>query len=284
MKKSGLLVALLVMFVAASGFAQDSYRQAVKEYLTLNGQANQLSAAIKKLSPVLFMSEDSKDYDQLTERYVEERLLDKMADLVAPKMKERNVTETDLMNANSLFSTPSGKAFNEHQQAWTEAMQGEFPSLMFQHLHKIMTGDTTDLIQPKAEIGARYQEKFRKVMGSQIVESFMGMFDQQTKSFSQFGQLPDGMKKWMNVNLPTLAMNSAYGIITEDDLDFAAQLYNQDSNDKFQILSGMADGQLGSMGIDVITDYVGWMQDNGAVVLDGVLDSFKQMLGKILVN
>ena len=34
MKKTRLFVALLVMLVAASGYAQDSYRQSVKDYMT----------------------------------------------------------------------------------------------------------------------------------------------------------------------------------------------------------------------------------------------------------
>ena len=38
MKKTRLLVALLVMLVAASAYAQDSYRQAVKDYLAATDQ------------------------------------------------------------------------------------------------------------------------------------------------------------------------------------------------------------------------------------------------------
>ena len=38
MKKTGLLVAMLVMMVSASSYAQDSYRQVVKDYLTAVSQ------------------------------------------------------------------------------------------------------------------------------------------------------------------------------------------------------------------------------------------------------
>ena len=38
MNKTRLLIALLVMLVAASGYAQDSYRQAVKDYMAVNSQ------------------------------------------------------------------------------------------------------------------------------------------------------------------------------------------------------------------------------------------------------
>ena len=38
MKKTRFLIALLMVLVAASGYAQDSYREAVKDYLTAIGQ------------------------------------------------------------------------------------------------------------------------------------------------------------------------------------------------------------------------------------------------------
>ena len=38
MKKPRLLIAMVVMLIAASGYAQDSYRQTAKDYLTAVGQ------------------------------------------------------------------------------------------------------------------------------------------------------------------------------------------------------------------------------------------------------
>lgn len=282
MKTSRLFIALLLLSVAASGYAQDGYRQAVKEYLILNGQVNQLTSALKTVSTIMFESE-GQDLKQMTERYVEECLMDKITDITLPKMKEQSVSETDLKDAISLLSTPAGQLFNEHEQAWTEAMRGELSSLLIKNLPKIMSGNISDPIQPKADIEEGYIEKHKKVLGAHVIESFMQMFDQQTNSISRFGQIPEsmkqGLKTWMNTNLETIAMNSAYGIITDDDLDFAAKLYSQESYNKLKGIANMNGGELGAIGIDMITDYVNWMQDHGASVRDGAIEMIMHTLG-----
>ena len=42
MKKSRLFIAMLVMLVAVSSYAQDSYRETVKQYVEVNGQSDKL--------------------------------------------------------------------------------------------------------------------------------------------------------------------------------------------------------------------------------------------------
>lgn len=280
MKKSRLFITLLVMLFAASGYAQDSYRQAVKEYLAMNGQVNQLASALKQTSMLLFESGDL-DLNQLTERYVEERLMDQMTDMILPKVKAIGVSEKSLEETISLLSTSAGKLYKGHEQQWTEALRGELTSIMLQNLPKVMAGDTSDPIQPKAGIDAKYINKYKKVLGTQLVKSFMQMIDQ--KSSSIVGKLPDGMKEgleaWMTANLPTIAMNSAYGILTEDDLDFASKLYSNDTYNKLQGITPINGDEMASFGVDFMTNYVEWMQAQGAMVKDGAIDMLKQLFG-----
>ena len=116
MKKARLLITLAVMLVAASGYAQDSYREALREYLVLNGNLRhfaQESTAYKESQSRLFKSGDL-DLDQLTDRYLEEGLVDFITDVNLPKIKEQGISEEDLKNINSLLSSPEGKTFVEH--------------------------------------------------------------------------------------------------------------------------------------------------------------------------
>ena len=47
MKKTRSIIALLVMLVAASGYAQDSYREAVKEYgVIFNDNVNRMDSIL----------------------------------------------------------------------------------------------------------------------------------------------------------------------------------------------------------------------------------------------
>ena len=63
---------MLLMLVAASGHAQDSYRQAVKDYLIANDQYEKAKSVISSLG-MLFDSKGQVDIGQLTQRYLDEQ-------------------------------------------------------------------------------------------------------------------------------------------------------------------------------------------------------------------
>ena len=170
MKKSRLFIALLVMFVAASGYAQDSYREAVKEYITLNGGLNtaqQLTTNFKQTQPFLF--ESSENLDQLTDRYMKEGLVDFMTDVMLPKIKDLGVSEKTLKETNSLLSSPEGRTFVEHSQQWGKAME--------EGIKSTLENEFPDPIQPNAGIDAEYVEKFHQVMDANLIRIYTGVFD-----------------------------------------------------------------------------------------------------------
>lgn len=113
---SRLLVTLLVAMISVCSYAQDSYREALREYLVLNGNQShfaQESTAYKHIQSSLFKGEDG-DLDQLTDRYLEEGLFDFITDVALPQIREQGITEEDLKEINSLLSTPEGRTFVEH--------------------------------------------------------------------------------------------------------------------------------------------------------------------------
>ena len=112
------------MLITASGFAQDSYREALKEYLMLNGNISyfiQHTTSFKRSQSLLFKGGDV-DLDQLTDRYLKEGYVDFLTDLMLPQIKEQGISEEDLKEINSLLSSPEGRTFIEHlnQQALTQ--------------------------------------------------------------------------------------------------------------------------------------------------------------------
>ena len=117
MKKTRLLIALLVMLVTASGNAQDSYRQAVKDYLTAMGQFEKSKSIIPTLSK-LYVGDDQVDVDQLTKRYIEERFEDDITDSFRNMLMQRSMSEAEIKEVTSLFSRPEGKTYLVHQQEW----------------------------------------------------------------------------------------------------------------------------------------------------------------------
>jgi hypothetical protein len=296
MKKTRLLIALLVMLVAASGYAQDSYREAVKEYMAVNSQEalnnywNRMDSVLKANNTYWFESGDV-DLNQLTERYFKEGIMDYMTDFMCAKTKELGVTEAGLREYRSLMSTPEGQTYKEHMAQWVEAIKRDTTVLNGQDSQdslKIMAGEYPDPIQVKAGIDPGYVEKYNKVLGADMAKYTQGMFDQYFNIFTMMFEGMsdemkdamsdemkdmqkrfDGMKNWMTANIPTIALNNAYGIFTEDDLDFVAKTQTLDTRKLIGLLP-MNPGDMMSMGIGVMKDYLEWMEDHGAVMKEGM--------------
>ena len=296
MNKTRLLIALLVMLVAASGYAQDSYRQAVKDYMAVNSQEalnnywNRMDSVFKADNTYWFESGDV-DLNQLTERYFKEGIMDYMTDFMCAKTKELGVTEAGLREYISLMSTPEGQTYKEHMAQWVEAIKRDTTVLNGQDSLdslKIMAGEYPDPIQVKAGIDPGYVEKYNNVLGTDMAKYTQGMFDQYFNIFTMMFEGMsdemkdamsdemkdmqkrfDGMKNWMTANIPTIALNNAYGIFTEDDLDFVAKTQTLDTRKLIGLLP-MNPGDMVSMGIGVMKDYIEWMEDHGAVMKEGM--------------
>ena len=81
----------------------------------------------------------------------------------------------------------------------------------------------------------------------------------------------DGMKNWMTANIPTIALNNAYGIFTEDDLDFVAKTQTLEIHKLIGLLP-MNPGEMMSMGQGIMKNYIEWMEDHGAVMKEEMKD------------
>ena len=206
MKKSRLLIAVLVMLVAASGYAQDSFREAVKEYMAVTSQEaldnywNTMDSVLKADNTLWFES-GNVDLNQLTERYFKEGVMDYMTDFLCAKIKELGVTEAGLREYMSLMSTPEGQTYNEHMAQWVEAIKRDttaFNGLDSLDSLKIMAGEYPDPIQVKAGIDPGYVEKYNKVMGADMAKYMQGLFDQYFNFFTMmFGGMSDEMSDEM---------------------------------------------------------------------------------------
>ena len=274
-----LLISFLVMLIAVGGYAKDSYVETIKEFCHLNGDAGQITSALKMLNSELFVADGTIDLDELAERYFEDQLVTKVAD----ELKDRNVSEAEIKRLNSRLSSPAGKDFVAHRLAWTEALRGELTTELMLHIPQIMSGKISEPIQPKAGIEPGYIDEFKKFMGASITESFMKMFD-ESSGMMKLDVLPEGTKKglmsWMENNLATLALNSAHGIITDDDLGFASKLYSEEAFKKAQdIVTKNFDPTANGKIVDMMSDYINWMKDQGATTIEGVTNLFRLMKG-----
>ena len=262
MKKSRLLIVLLLMLVAASGYAQESYREAVKEYLSVLGPADEMKSALYEMNETFFVPSSNVDYDMLAERYFKEVINDQLTDLFEPMMKERNVTEADLRTLNEMLATPKFQTFIAHQNEWLEKLS----QISDECISKLNDGDEPENIQVNKEIDAGYAAKFQKMWKeSGKEEKSIGLYDklsldENTEEFAKISKY----KTWLADNFGTIALNAAYGTLTLEDFDLGMKLYTNESYRKVTDTSDMNVFSVVGPTAEIIIKYLDWMESQGA--------------------
>ena len=262
MKKSRLLIALLVMLVAASGYAQDSYREAVKQYLLYLGPDNQMKTALCEMKDAFFVPSGNVDLDLLTERYIKEVMIDQMTDMTETMMKERNVTEVDLRTVNAMVAPPEFQTFLSHQNEWDE----KITLISNESISLLKDGGEPENVQVNPDIDSDYAAKFQKMWKeSGILEKSIGLYDrlslgEMTEEMAQLGKY----KTWLADNLGTIALNAAYGTLTLEDFDLGMKLYTNESYRKVTDTSDMNVFSVIGPATELLMNYLDWMESQGA--------------------
>ena len=262
MKKSRLLIAVLVMLVAASGYAQDSYSEAVKQYLLYLGPDNQMKTALCEMKDAFFVPSGNVDLDLLTERYIKEVMIDQMTDMTETMMKERNVTEVDLRTVNAMVAPPEFQTFLSHQNEWDE----KITLISNESISLLKDGGEPENVQVNPDIDSDYAAKFQKMWKeSGILEKSLGLYDrislgEMTEEMAQLGKY----KTWLADNLGTIALNAAYGTLTLEDFDLGMKLYTNESYRRVTDTSDMNVFSVIGPAAELLMNYLDWMESQGA--------------------
>ena len=273
MKKSRLFVTLLVMFFTASSYAQDSYRETLKDYLAISQKSTyeKMQTAFKQLNATgVFEQKEGVDLDELTTRYINERLGDIMSDAIESAMRE-TVTENDLRTVIALMNTPEGKTLLEHLDAWSYQLKEDMSNEIRQKYDPSKLGKAMAPVVPKVEIPDSYDKKFMQYMeNSHGVEIATNAFTQTMSAMNKMfvkiigSEMPVGeLTDWLQGNITTLAMNSAFGILTTEDLDYSASLFTNDSYRRGVDSSLKLTDNFMEKGMTYVLDYVDWMSEQG---------------------
>ena len=262
MKKTRLFIALLVMLVAASGYAQDSSREAVKQYMLNFGPDNRMKTALYEMKDAFFVQNGNVDLDLLTERYIKEVFIDQMTDMTETMMKERNVTEADLRTVNAMVAPPEFQTFLAHQNEWDD----KITRFSEESISLLKDGGEPENVQVNPDIDPDYAAKFQKMWKeSGILEKSIGLYDrislgEMTEEMAQLGKF----KTWLADNLGTIALNAAYGTLTLEDFDLGMKLYTNESYRKVTDTSDMSVFSVIGPAAELIMNYLDWMESQGA--------------------
>jgi len=291
MKRTRLLIALLVMLVAASGYAQDSYRQAIKDYLTAIDVMEQSKSVITSMN-IIF-----DNADQLTNRYVEERLEDDVVDYYVDQMTTCGMTEADLKELATLLSSPQGKACRTHLSDFTNQFLANYLAPIQKVYNKteeseeildLVTLLENEPIQLNPGIDETYAAKFNEVMMDSPHGPWKGVDDimqsLETDTAGILYHLDPGIQNWIKKNIRTIMLNSGYETMSLEDLDYASNLFNYESYRK------IADREASmnvSANVHYLIKYTNWMEENGAKVSENPenrMDLLKQIFKSMNLN
>ena len=268
------------MLVAASGYAQDSYREAVKQYLKVDDKFERLKPVISVFK-ALFVNDEKVDLDKLNEHYIKEQLVDDYLEILIPPLQAQNITDADLLEVYSLLSTSQGQTYAAHKAEWENELDSEILNLMLEVVFDMEPEGELELepIQPDGDINAAYAAKMSKLLDDMSVVSTMIKKLEEPGSDGSEDEMDPKMIDWFKENMPVIALNTAYGILTEEDLDFGQMLFTKESYRKFMDFSNNNDYEL--IVATLFTKYMDWMKAQGATVKedpDTVRDLFKALL------
>ena len=297
---SRLFVTAMLLLVGVTAMGQDNYREALKDYINLsqNQMAEKMQAQIHQLNPMFFEYKQDLDFDQLANRYINERFGVFMADMLQDQFKE-NITESDLRKMTAMLTTPQGNAFREHTDTWSAQFEQVYENGdIGQSLNAMMEGKPVAPIVRNSDIPESYAQKFMQYFdANRYVDKMNAVVNGVVNQMSAMmgGELPDSVTskidlatskllEWNQTNMGTLAMNSAYGIMTEADLDFFATLYAQDSYRHALDASSKMSENVMKTGFTIILDYVDWMKTQGVPLSrmgEGSVESLKEAIANM---
>ena len=296
MKTLKYLVVSLVMLVSASAMAQDSCREAVKEFLMGNGQYEMAKSFISSISG-LFEGNGQIDIKQLTQRYLDEQFDDDLVEWLQPRLTARSVTEADLRKVVSLLSMPEFKTYDAHYVDWMEAFMSEIESYFYETGWAISIAEELDTaedadregkemvivpfppVEPEEGIDPAYAAKFKDVIlesvfAQNMLNAMVEYFNDEDPSGPLQKKVCKVFNDWVYPSFPNLLLNNAYGIMTLEDLDFASLLYSDDTYCRLIDLYGNDDQDYDEIGI-VGLKYVNWMKERGATEIKNPKDALK---------
>ena len=290
MPSSRMLTTLLVILVAVCCHAQDSYREALKEYLPFTDQFNQMKSFYQEQCKVFFKPSDNVNLEDLAQRYIQEACLDDLAYIfIEPMMKECGITEADLRTVKALASSPEGQIYASHNSEWSRIFNSKVQELS----PWIQNDEELKPVQADPNIDAEYAAKFKSVMEAsgfkqktvnlmdEIFNSYQNVLSNEPDEADGIKLKIDNIKNWIDDNIETVALNSAFGVLTPDDLDYALKSY---SNESFKKVADMGTGMMSqftdfskllNLGYSMIKKYLDWMESHGAQLSEqGLLSRF----------
>lgn len=227
------IVALFTLCVCANAQSNDNYSDAVMELMTVTHEDEQFGEITEKLpqflniinEQVLAPSSKGKG-NMLAEKYIKENAERKLLRPILVNMLKDKISIEDIRKITETMKSEEGQTYIKHTKAMETKMEAEMDKFMGDDI----TENPSKLKPAEYTCPEEFAKKFETFYESSSmkkgIESVLKIFEmaatmsESPEEKKNVQTVMDYMKKYYVV----IAANSAYGTITDQDIEFSKKL------------------------------------------------------------
>ena len=235
MRKMGLtrvIVFLMALFMSVSSYAEDSYREALRQFTELSHVSS--SMAQEKMVPSLagvamaMYGYSMEEASILSEKFCSENLMNWVLDYMEESFKGI-ASESDIKAACSFYTTSRGAVALAHSESYNnQEAQQKMMLKMLPDIMKLAEGKKVDKV--KSDAPSSYAKLFHKYfVNSGLQEIFAGMMENMKRGKEEDVDYDKRYHSYMEENMETIVMDAGYPTVTEEDLQALIDFTDTDS-------------------------------------------------------
>lgn len=270
LKSFVIIMTLMPLFCMCSNAQNnEKFEDKVMELITLTGQEEQFDGLSTNMKSVLqninreeLGSSESARGDELADKYIAENLQDKLIKPLLVDMFKDKVTSEELSDVIEKLKTEEGKLYTTHLNEMSKGLDAATMGLA----DNIDGSNATKIeFTCPAEYGKKFVSFYENSQMKTVMDGLENMFKMAAtmSDNDKDKQQAEFMIKYMRENLPVLMANSAFGKMTDADLDFGMELNNMPAYKKFIEAFDFQEVVTSSMqkSLDFVNDYKKWLKE-----------------------
>lgn len=227
-KLRNFILLLFLLFLGTAVRAQDSYHRALTRYVQSNRlacvvQPDELRKGLTELTDRALRDKKGFETETLVDCYMREQFMPDLVQYVLLPAYGRHVVEDELHQLTQLYASPAGRTFVEHMQQWQKRLDPVVAELLSWQVEEMDGGNQLMPVQPDSRCPQEYISLFYEYYDAARPNAAINAMEQSEVyrwGEEELRRIFDMMLPYLRANLRNISLNTAYGVLTEDDLRF----------------------------------------------------------------
>lgn len=271
LKRCLMAVAVSLLSCSLQVFADDNYRESLKEYVDVfsSEMTHSKEKMVPKFIPLAVqMGFDASTADSLTNVFFDQKFMKEALDWLEEQHKPY-VSEEDMKFALKFFDSEKGKLAIEHSKTYGDDQTvNKMTQQMMPDLMNLVSGGKVSKVETSApkDYGKIFHEYYKKsglsenmdVMVKQMFALVLGYLGGESKEFEK---LKKNLTDYFDKNIETILMNAGYPNVTKEDLSFWMDFYKTPSGKKFSQVNASMMSNAVSFGMNTVYSFQQFLQE-----------------------